>query len=128
MPMIFLANSARLADWYGRVSSGEKLLCASPCHISHPTIRAGSSILSRGPRTAIVDHQPPRTILCHPLLCHAVRERSGPLTPMLDLILWIRLYRIWRRCQNFVLLVKPATVVRVAPSRLPALWTLAIKG
>ena len=34
---------------------------------------------------------------------------------------------VWPRCSNIMVLVKPASVVRVAPSRLPALLALTLK-
>jgi len=59
----------------------------------------------------------------------AVLRRQRPGRPQLfafDRLLWIWLYRVWPRCLNILVLVKPATVP-VAPSRLPALLALALK-
>src|SRR5580693_6965761 len=41
------------------------------------------------------------------------RQRPGrPQLLALDRLLWIWLYRIWPRCLNIMVLVKPATVVQ----------------
>ena len=55
------------------------------------------------------------------------RQRPGRtrLSP-LDRLLWIWLYRVWPRCLNIMVLVKPATVVQWH-RRLPALLALAFK-
>src|SRR5712671_8013433 len=45
----------------------------------------------------------------------AVLRRQRPGRPQLfalDRLLWIWLYRVWPRCLNIMLLVKPATVVQ----------------
>ena len=45
----------------------------------------------------------------------------------LDRLLWVWLYRLWPRCLDTMVLVKPATVFRMAPSGVPPVLALALK-
>jgi hypothetical protein len=59
-----------------------------------------------------------------------VLRRQGPGRPRLftiDRLLWVWLYRLWPRCLDVMVLVKPATVILVASSRISALLALAVK-
>jgi putative transposase len=42
---------------------------------------------------------------------HCQRPRRNRLSP-LNRLLWVWLYRVWPRCLNIMVLVKPATVVQ----------------
>jgi putative transposase len=47
-------------------------------------------------------------------LCGGDRQTNNATDlPTLDRVLWISLYRTWPLCQNFMLLVKQATVVQL---------------
>ncbi len=65
--------------------------------------------------------------LCHQL--HILRrQRPGRCRLFtLDRLLWVWLYRLWPRCLDTMVLVKPATVFRMAPSGVPPVLALALK-
>jgi len=52
-------------------------------------------------------------------------DRTGSFHSIFLLRVW--LHRVWPRCLNIMVLVKPITVVQWPPSRLPALLALALK-
>jgi hypothetical protein len=59
----------------------------------------------------------------------AVLRRQRPSRPSLrrgDRQLWSWLYRVWPRCLKVMVLVKPATVIQMAPARLPQILALAL--
>jgi putative transposase len=55
------------------------------------------------------------------------RQRPGrPRLFTIDRLLWVWLYRLWPRCLDRMILVKPATVVQWAPSGLRPVLALAL--
>lgn len=59
----------------------------------------------------------------------AVLHRHWPGRPRfwsIDRLLWVWLYRVWPRCLEVMVLVKPATVVQWHRPRLSALLALAV--
>src|ERR1700687_868516 len=56
------------------------------------------------------------------------RQRLGrPRLFTIDRLLWVWLYRVWPRCLDTMVLVKPATVIQMAPSGLPLVLGLAFE-
>ena len=56
------------------------------------------------------------------------RQRPGRLRLFaIDRLLWVLLYRLWPRCLDVMVLVKPATVIQMAPSGLPLVLALALE-
>jgi hypothetical protein len=56
------------------------------------------------------------------------RQRPGrPRLLAIDRWLWIWPYRIWPRCLEAMVLVKPATVVSMASSGIPPVLALALE-
>jgi putative transposase len=56
------------------------------------------------------------------------RQRPGRTRiSSIDRLLWVWLYRLWPRCLDVIVVVKPATVDSMAPARLSALLALAVK-
>jgi putative transposase len=55
------------------------------------------------------------------------RQRPGRLRLFaFDRLLWVLLYRLWPRCLEVMVLVKPTTVIHWAPSRLPPVLAMAV--
>ena len=56
------------------------------------------------------------------------RQRPGRLRLFtFDRLLWVLLYRLWPRCLEAMVLVKPATCNPMAPSRIPLVLVLALE-
>jgi hypothetical protein len=56
------------------------------------------------------------------------RQRPGRLRLFaIDRRLWVLLYRLWPRCLEVMVLVKPATCDPVAPPRIPLVLAMAVE-
>src|ERR1700722_11194899 len=55
------------------------------------------------------------------------RQRPGrPHLITIERLLWVWFYRLWPRCRDTMVLVKPATVVQMASSRFPPVLAMAL--